>query len=232
MAMCSKATTEAAQRCAQPQWLSRRRCLVGLLAGASQTACSQEVPTNAAPAVRDAAYWKRKFGDLKGGELFVDAFGRKNAVMIYREDGSRFYSSATLHPRNASHYTYGAEFGVPITLRVVWRTGETRATPDGNDYQGGTIAGDFTVPVAERIPDEVLHDLRKNGGGFRLKLRVHDDGLLVGWDIRRGLGFFMTGGDFKEARVVYLGSGNETQSRRERGWYIHPKTKERIETDF
>jgi hypothetical protein len=222
-----------------PSAPTRRCCLVGLLTSVCQAACSNPSQDDAArstrttaPAARDADYWRRKFGDLKGGELFVDAFGQKNAVMIYREDGSRFFKRASVSPRNVSHHTYGAEFGVPITLRVVWRIGQTRSTPDGNDYEGGTIAGDFTAPVAERIPDELLRELRKNGGGFRLKLRVHDEGLLVGWDIRRGLSFFMTGGDFKEARVVYLGSGNDTQSRWERGWYIHPKTGQKIETDF
>jgi hypothetical protein len=215
-----------------PREPTRRCCLVGLLTSVCQAACSNPSQDDAArsnrttaPPARDADYWRRKFGNLKGGELFVDAFGRKNAVMIYREDGSRFYSSATLHPRNASHYTYGAEFGVPITLRVVWRTGETRATPDGNDYQGGTIAGDFTALVAERIPDELLRELRKNGGGFRLKLRVHDDGLLVGWDIRRESDFVMASGDFREARIF---NGQVLR----KGWYIHPKTGQKIETDF
>jgi hypothetical protein len=114
---------------------------------------------------------------------------------------------------------------VPITLRVVWRIGQTRSTPDGNDYEGGTIAGDFTALVAERIPDELLRELRKNGGGFRLKLRVHDDGLLVGWDIRRESDFVMAGGDFREARIF---NGQVLR----KGWYIHPKTGQKIETDF
>jgi hypothetical protein len=217
--------------------LNRRDALLGLIPLAAQPACSQpglgHGSSGDKPSAGDEHRWSTKFAGLKGGELFVDAFGEKDAVMIYNERGHRFYTSATLSRRNASFYTYGAEFGVPITLRATWRTGQgIRATKDGNGYEGGVIAGDFTALVAERIPNQLLNDLRKNGGGFRLKLRLHDDGLLVGWDIRRGLSFFMTGGDFKEARIVYDGYGNDTKSRLEPGWYVHPRTGQKIETDF
>jgi hypothetical protein len=74
-------------------------------------------------------------------------------------------------------------------------------------------------PVADRIPDEVLDDIRKNGGGLRIKLRLKDDGILLGWDVLRrkpipsvdyshckryecvyGLHFEMPGGDFLDTR--------------------------------
>jgi hypothetical protein len=224
--------------------LDRRTTLVALLSCMWQSACSQTAPDEALaknkPLTNEEQRWRRKFGGLKGGELFVDAFGEKRAVMIYDERGLRFYASSTLSPRNNSKHSYGAEFGVPITLRATWRAGEwalTSGDPNGlrvvdRGYEGGTIVGDVTVPVAERIPGDLLDELRENGGGFRLKLRLHDDGLLIGWDIRRGLSFLMTGGDFKEARIVYDGYGNSTKSRLELGWYIHPKTRQKIETDF
>jgi hypothetical protein len=68
------------------------------------------------------------------------------------------------------------------------------------------ISGDYRIPVAERIPDDVLNDIRAHGGGLRLKFRLKPDGVLFGWDIERAapLGdvsiFQMPGGDFLETR--------------------------------
>jgi hypothetical protein len=68
------------------------------------------------------------------------------------------------------------------------------------------IAGDYTVPVAERIPDVVIDELRAHGGGLRLNIRLTPQGILVAWDIapKAPLGdvsvFQMAGGDFLETR--------------------------------
>jgi hypothetical protein len=100
-------------------------------------------------------------------------------------------------------------------------------------YEGGTIVGDYTVPVAERIPDELLDDLRRNGGMFRLKIRIHDDGPLIGWDIKDGImSTRMAGGDFQEMTIRYEGTTNNVTRHFVQGWYFDPKTKHRIETDF
>ncbi len=98
-------------------------------------------------------------------------------------------------------------------------------------------------PVASRIPHELLQDLRQSRGVFRLKIRLHDDGVLIGWDIERRPGYdpkkrnqygnptyvapvhTFVGGDFREAEIF---NGKAVRM----GWYIHPKTGERIETDF
>jgi hypothetical protein len=137
---------------------------------------------------------RHKFRGLHGGQLVVDAFGRKRAVTIRDEQGRVFYTSSVLSPRNRSRHSYDAAFGVPITLRAIWRReGEVvggvvqnpiRITDQYGIYEGGTVVGDYTVPVASRIPDDLLEELRRNKHvGFRLKLRLHDDGLLVGWDL-------------------------------------------------
>lgn len=68
------------------------------------------------------------------------------------------------------------------------------------------IAGDYTIPVAKRIPDSVLRDIRAHGGSLRLKFRLKPGGVLFGWDIERAdpLGnvsvFEVPGGDFLETR--------------------------------
>jgi hypothetical protein len=168
---------------------------------------------------------KAKFRGLRGGQLVVDSFGVKQCVAIDREDGGYFYGRATLSARNNSKHSYSDRFGVPKTLRVTWREGDCRAV-GGGAYGGGTVVGDYTVPVASRIPDDVIDGARKGIGGFRLKIRIHDDGPLIAWDLSRGFNLqYLAGGDFREADI-------ENGKVLRKGWYIHPKTGQKIETDF
>jgi hypothetical protein len=63
--------------------------------------------------------------------------------------------------------------------------------------------------VAERIPDSLLDYIRNNGGALRLKIRLKDDGVLIGWDVEEkfttpygsGIRYVLTGGDFREAQI-------------------------------
>lgn len=123
---------------------------------------------------------------------------------------------------------------MPKFLRVEWRDPASEYRAEGRDgaFLGGTIIADHTIPVASRIPDALLEDKRRNGGGFRLKIRIHPDGPLIGWDLERAPGsapdgskFHQAGGDFQEA-FIYNGKALR------KGWFIHPRTGERIETDF
>ena len=72
---------------------------------------------------------------------------------------------------------------------------------------GAKVLGDHTIPVASRIPDEVVAEIRKSGGGLRLKFRLHPEGVFFGWDIERLIGGLprhsMAGGDFREAGLAY-----------------------------
>ncbi|MCW5257642.1 hypothetical protein D5038_15100 [Verminephrobacter aporrectodeae subsp. tuberculatae] len=94
-------------------------------------------------------------------------------------------------------------------------------------YEGGSILGDYTVQVASRIPDEVLDFIRKNGSSLlRLKIRLADHGVLVGWDVEewynaiggRTFRYVMPGGDFREPQIKH---GEII----ERGWMITPDGK-------
>lgn len=80
----------------------------------------------------------------------------------------------------------------------------------GIEYEG-TLVGDYTLAVADRIPDALLDSLRKDPrGNLRIKFRLHPEGVYFGWEIDRGQGrvravndpppYEQTGGDFKEAR--------------------------------
>jgi hypothetical protein len=230
--------------------VSRRRvslCLALCLIGCKPAASQQH-----ALSAEDEAL-KRKFRGLEGGELYVDSLVEIKGFNIFDEFGRVFYASAVERPRGNFRGSYSGDFGVPKTLRFVWREGEwssTRAQDDtrpesdfiranmNGTYTGGKIAGDYTVPVAARIPEEVLNDWRQNGGGFRLKIRMHADGPLIGWDIVRARGSapdgssqFQVGGDFREAPLIYKRETGCSPCQG-KGWFIHPKTKERIETDF
>jgi hypothetical protein len=213
----------------------RRVLLLALAAGAA--GCQRangNPPAKEVLSAEDKAL-AHKFRGLDGGELFVDAFGQKEGVNIFDETGKLFYKSATLSARNNSKHSYGARFGVPKTLRAEWRDRYLSSTDpyeppppghDGASYYGGKILGNYTVPVASRIPDDLLDAVRQRKGGLRLKIRLHDDGLLIGWDLSRGFNLqYFAGGDFREADIE---NGKVVR----KGWYIHPKTKERIETDF
>jgi hypothetical protein len=138
--------------------------------------------------------------------LVVDAVpGAEMERVVFTDDrGVCLYSHAAVSRRVRSIAALGGSY-VPRTVRVMWRTGagwdEVR-----NVWHEGVLVGDYTIPVAGRIPDDVLHDIRAHGGGLRLKFRLKPDGVLFGWDIERAapLGdvsiFEMPGGDFLETR--------------------------------
>jgi hypothetical protein len=254
--------------------------LMGCLSKAGQA--QHKSPSNDADP--DAAL-KYKFRGIRGGEKRIDAVQSISGVAIYLEDGWVFASGVFGRGPSSSSYGGGGpgdQLVIPKVLRMIlYGPGyqRTRRDSDFGAYEG-EIVKDVTVPVAERIPEDLLEDLRRNPkGSLRLKLRIHPDTLLVGWDIERRPGFdpkkrdsfgeiayvspgwVKTGGDFKEARGVYWledESGNLVRAPRpetmggvmppelarrgivfnqhgflrEKGWYIHPKTGERIETDF
>jgi hypothetical protein len=217
-------------------WLLAASTALLSLPACSASEDAQRTKAGLPPLTPEQRQLRHKFRGLSGGQLVVDAFGEKHAVTILDENDRVFYTSATLSPRNRSKHSYGAEFGVPVTLRAIWRSeGEEvggviqnpiRMTQQYGIYEGGTVAGDYTVAVAEQIPEELLDAMRNGVGGFRLKIRIHPDGPLIGWDLSRGFNLqYFAGGHFREADI-------ENGKVLRKGWYIHPKTGEKIETDF
>ena len=196
-----------------------------------------------------------KMRGLKGGGFRVDALADIHGLNIYDERGRLFYSKALQSQTNRDFMSYSGDFGVPKSLRAVWRIGKGSARSStnmpfdpatiemtGNDgFIGGTIIGDYTVPVAERIPQETMDEVRKSKSGLQLKIRIHPEGVLIGWDIGAGVGnapdgtgAIHVGGDFREA-TPYFFYDRRTQIVCEgmlKGWYIDPKTGQRSETDF
>lgn len=148
---------------------------------------------------------QRRFRGI-GIVLVVDAVpsAQMEGVVFYNNTGIEFYASSMVSKRNRAILALGGTY-VPVTARVIWRDNPKaiRGENGGIDYEG-TIIGDYTIPVAERIPNEVLSNIRSHGGALRLKFRLKPDGVLFGWDIERPGGgiskFNMPGGDFLETK--------------------------------
>lgn len=177
---------------------------------------------------------KYKYRGIGGSELFIDSIEEIHGVNMFHDWGGRFYVSATLSLYNRSRHGYAGDLAVPKSIRVEWRDryvtilDPPEPVPENyvpDTFYGGKILGNYTVKIAERIPDELLNKVRTGQGGLRLKIRVHPDGVLIGWDRLRGDDGEDAGGDFREAKIF---GGKAAR----KGWYIHPKTGERIETDF
>lgn len=140
-----------------------------------------------------------------GLTLVVDAVpGTQMLGNEFFADGSDspFYASSVTRRGNRSIMAFPSGT-VPDFVRVVWRDSSElvrrKDDPTQTTY-AGSILGDHTIPVASRIPDEVVQEIRKNGGSLRLKFRLKPDGVLFGWDVERFSGGLprhtMPGGDF------------------------------------
>ena len=218
---------------------------VALLAAAALMACAsrhEKIPLS--PEDQAIQY---KFRGVNGVVLYLDASGYgKEKITMYNEKGEIWQALFGVST-GAQQSTYPSTLYLPKTLRVIWRSNDAtqkmRYTMTGipchklangeiecpnpcrigcPDYsrlgwEGGTILGDYTVPLATRIPDKVLDDIRANGGALRVKIRLKDNGVAIGWDVERSLpipnlpknyvgakyaiDYFIPGGDFREAQV-------------------------------
>lgn len=234
--------------------VKRQRVLLAVLAVLPQWACSQQqtgLMKPSTPLSAEDAALKHKFRGMRGGELRVDSTFETDSVVIINADTGLLFNigKGVFGPGASSVSGYGGNADgdrlvMPKYLRMMRYPDDAKfLSAHRPPYFEGAPLVDVTVPVAARIPPEALDDLRKHGGGLRLKLRIHPETLLVGWDIARRPGYdpakkdqfgnsvyvpaeySWVGGDFREAirfngRIV------------EKGWYINPKTGQRIETDF
>lgn len=196
---------------------------------ASLGACTNSyLQKNSVELSPEAQAIQHKFRGIYGGVLYFDSSGyAKEHITMYNEKG-HFWRSELQIGRGGSNSTYTDSLYLPKSIRVEWRTDyksgtrgklNSRGRPDGTNlgWEGGTVLGDYTVPLATRIPDEVLDYIRTNGGALRVKIRLKDNGVAVGWDVEHiipsgqwkpnklGLGsgvtYRMAGGDFREAQI-------------------------------
>ncbi|NLF53646.1 MAG: hypothetical protein GX576_04465 [Thauera phenolivorans] len=110
-----------------------------------------------------------------------DKYGVKGTT----DTGRSIFGNARLYERNSAVSAYGGSRyqSFPRWVRVTWREGDFVLDMRGG-WKGGTIVGDYTVPVLERIPEELFTYVRaQRGRAIRLKFRIHDGGVLFGWDV-------------------------------------------------
>lgn len=170
------------------------------------------LPLSSAWAAHDAGAGQAPGRPPGFGTLRLDANPEKTFVSIFDDKGQQFAGAARLGKKAVSNSTGGSR-ALPRSIRATWRSGQPYLTSEGT-WTGGTVMGDYTAAVAERIPQEVFDYIRQHGGALRLKLRIVDGAVLVGWDVEQfvkaqgpgvggsGVQYAMAGGDFREDRVV------------------------------
>jgi hypothetical protein len=191
-----------------------------------------------------------RFHGVTSAEWTHSTLSELSYIHIYDQDGHIITAPSGLVGQGGGSFAINR---IPIRLKVTWREQDplnpiiNRGMDTGvysEAWSGGKITGSFEIPVAERIPDELLDDLRRDRkGSLRIKIRLHRDGVLLGWDIERRPGYdrknrdifgeavyvaaehSFYGGDFREAEII---NGKPVRM----GWYIHPKTGQRIETPY
>jgi hypothetical protein len=202
-------------------------------------ACSQPAPQKPPPAYSEEQKQRAsKFRGVQGYALTVELFPKRPVssrglyCKIVDDQGGRIAGGIGIETSRG---------GMPPVSIHATLLDDTDA--NWKDKQP-VLVGQWTVPVAERIPDDLLDDLRRDPRGqLRIKIRLHREGVLLGWDIERRPGYdpkkrdqwgnpiyvdpvhSFFGGDFREADIF---NGKAVR----KGWYIDPRTKERVETDF
>lgn len=233
--------------------LQRRKVVLYLSVGCTPgtlVGCRGEVPPPRQPRLYTDEERARmhKFRGVLGMEVRVDALTGMPAAALYTETGEVFECcSFAPHGGRISSRNIGPDAtGMPGALRMMRYADDAAILFNSRPFAAFDREAlvDLTVPIADRFPDDLLDDLRRDRRGeLRLKLRLHRDGVLVGWDIERRPGFdpkrrdqfgvqvyvppvhSFAGGDFREAQIV---SGIAVR----KGWYIDPRTGQKIETDF
>lgn len=108
----------------------------------------------------------------------------KQAVDGIGDSGVLLFGSSILSPKGHGTMTLGG-VRIPKWVRVIWREGNSKM--GGRGHFGGTIVGDYTIPVLDRIPDEIFDAIRaKRKRALVLRFRVKDDGVLLGWAVKEG----------------------------------------------
>jgi hypothetical protein len=215
------------------------------------TGCHSDIGKPATDNDPDAAL-RHRFRGIQGGDKRIDAFKSESGVALYLESGLVFAAGVFNRGAKTSGYgggSAGDRLVVPKTLRLVRYAAGARGR-GGITYPAydGTPILDITVPIAERIPDEVLERVRRYKGSLILKLRIHPKTLMVGWEVSNGRGYpfkrdkfgkayttdedELAGGDFCERRARTRLVDGRAQQIILKGWYIDPDTGQRVEADF
>lgn len=121
----------------------------------------------------------------------------KIGVNAMTDTGFRLFGPAVLSSRNGG--VIGGVSPFPRWVRVTWRKDVDEAR--GQYWTTGSVDGDYTVAVLDRIPDEVFNYVSTaSGRAIVLRFRLKDDGVLLAWDVQErgsyGFVYKLRGGDF------------------------------------
>ena len=235
----------------------RRRSLIRLAAAALGTALTSACRSKLQE-VLPASLTESEARYLESRERMLQRFGRPGFELVVDAIAGQEFLGVEFFPEYAKHSFYRAgrqtlrsqakmmlSQPVPERARILWRDASDRHFIEGvGSRYVGNILGDKTIEVGSRIPQELIDDLKRDPrGNLRLKFRMSKDSTLFGWDIQRRPGYdpslrdpqgrhihfpavhSFAGGDFREAEIV---NGKVLR----KGWYIHPRTGQRIETDY
>jgi hypothetical protein len=160
---------------------------------------------------RDAAL-RQTFRGIRGVVVVVDvARGAQSRewLALYTDTGRQIAAPSRLGPKGKQNLGFsGGALPIPKTVNVTWRESTPEETPRSDNrtgWIGGRVVGDYTVVVADRIPNDVLDYVRAGDGRvLRIKFRLKDDGVLFAWDVEEtyttqygtGLRYKLPGGDF------------------------------------
>lgn len=226
------------------QWLLLMLLGVAVTTGGCAAKRSKITPRDMANLAVEDKILLRKYRKIREGLLYLSATGEtKHNVTMFDQNDVLWQSILQLGEGSDRHSTYTDVMHVPRTLHVTWRTEDAGFWKNSHgsrettaDYEGERILGDYTVPLSTRIPDDVLHYIRANGGTLRIKIRLADHGVLVAWDVEEWrtmqcgkeacykIRYAIPGGDFREAQI-------ENGKVVERGWMIMPDGS-KMETDY
>ncbi len=216
-------------------------------------------PQNVLDSAKKIKHCVISLGEYQGeGELLVSAtYDTDMRQLVYQPNGKLFSPLLGIYfpeKSGTSAYFGDEKYGLPLPKYLRYQR-FSEAIPkkfegrywDEQGYQGPPEV-DVIVPVATRIPDEVLERIRKYKGSLKLKLRMTPETILVGWEIRNGKNYpfkldergnayatdedKMVGGDFCEKRVVWKLVGGRIKHLPVKGWQIDPKTGKKIEMDY
>lgn len=160
----------------------------------------------------------------------------KYGIEAISDSGSQLFGPSALPGGSGGGTSAFAGAGLPKWVRVTWREGDfiQRYDPvNKSQWTGGKIIGDYKIEVASRVPQDVQeYASQGKGRAIYLQFRIHDEGVLLAWAVEESLPggggrrYSLHGGDFKRRQTDINGKVVE------KGWYTHPKTGQRIETDF
>ena len=135
-------------------------CVYGGLAGVTACAQSSDQPQSRMNSEADQARANR-FKGVSGAEWVLSSVDELRWIEILNQD-RRYVDAAAGLTHKGKHNSFLNE--IPIKLKVTWREQDpNNPVYSGNrneSWSGGKITGSFEIPVAERIPDELLEAAR------------------------------------------------------------------------